>query len=321
MEKNNDMNDIKNWADKIKKNIGLVIYGKEDVVDKILTGLLCGGHILLEDVPGLGKTILARAVSISLGGVFNRIQSTPDLLPNDILGLSIYSPKEEVFKFIPGPIHANIVLVDEINRATPRTQSAFLEAMGESQVSIDGEIKALPNPFFLIATENPMEFEGTFPLPEAQKDRFFMTINIGYPSRDSEAKILESHRRISHPITDLKSVSTLDELLRFKEEVVHIHVDNSVRDYILDLVSATRTSSYFQLGVSPRGSLALYKGSQAYAALAGRDYVIPEDVKAIFHSIMLQRVILKSEHLIKGLTVSDALDVLLSSTEVPPMKD
>ncbi|MCP4296142.1 MAG: AAA domain-containing protein, partial [Proteobacteria bacterium] len=167
------MDNINSWASKIKENIGQVFYGKDDVVDKILTGLLCGGHVLLEDVPGLGKTILARAVSISLGGVFNRIQATPDLLPNDILGLSIYSPKEESFKFTPGPIHGNIVLVDEINRATPRTQSAFLEAMAEYQVSIDGEVRALPDPFFLIATENPTEFEGTFPLPEAQKDRFF----------------------------------------------------------------------------------------------------------------------------------------------------
>lgn len=315
------MSNISSWADKIKKNVGLVFYGKEDVVDKILTGLLCGGHVLLEDVPGLGKTILARAISISLGGVFNRIQSTPDLLPNDILGLSIYSPKEECFKFTPGPINANIVLVDEINRATPRTQSAFLEAMAESQVSIDGVIRPLPDPFFLIATENPTEFEGTFPLPEAQKDRFFMTINIGYPSRDSEIKILESHRRVTHPITDLRSVSNLDELIKFKEQVVNIDVDVTVREYILDLVTATRESSYFQLGVSPRGSLALYKGAQAYAAILGRDYVIPDDVRVIFHSIMLQRVLLKPEYLIKGVTVHDALDTIISNVEVPPKRD
>ncbi len=315
------MNDIQSWAQKIKENVGLVFFGKEDVIDKILTGLLCGGHVLLEDVPGLGKTILARAVSISLGGVFNRIQATPDLLPNDVLGLSVYSPKEECFKFTPGPINGNVVLVDEINRATPRTQSAFLEAMAEAQVSIDGVVRPLPDPFFLIATENPTEFEGTFPLPEAQKDRFFMTINIGYPSREAEARILESHRRITHPIADLKSVSNLDELIKFKKEVVNIHVEDNVRDYILDLVDASRNSAYFQLGVSPRGSLALYKGSQAYAALCGRDFVIPEDVKTVFHSIMLQRVILKSEHLIKGVSVEDSLDALLSQVTVPPKKD
>lgn len=315
------MSEISSWAKRVRDNVGLVFYGKEDVVDKILTGLLCGGHVLLEDVPGLGKTILARAISISLGGVFNRIQATPDLLPNDILGLSIYSPKEEKFKFTPGPINANIVLVDEVNRATPRTQSAFLEAMAESQVSIDGVVRPLPDPFFLIATENPTEFEGTFPLPEAQKDRFFMTINIGYPSRQAEAQILESHRRLTHPITDLKAVSNLDELKKFKEEVVNIYVKDSVRDYILDLIDATRSSSYFTLGVSPRGSLALYKGAQAYSALQGRDYVVPDDVRYVFPSIMLQRVILKSEHLIKGLKVEEALDTLLNSVEVPPMEN
>lgn len=315
------MNDIKSWAAEIKQNVGSVFYGKDEVVDQILTALLCGGHVLLEDVPGLGKTILARAVSISLGGVFNRIQSTPDLLPNDILGLSIYSPKEELFKFTPGPIHSNIVLVDEINRATPRTQSAFLEAMAESQVSIDGVMRSLPDPFFLIATENPAEFEGTFPLPEAQKDRFFMTVNIGYPSREAETEILISHRRTNHPICDLKPVSNIDELIRFKEEVVQIHVDNDVRNYILDLIDATRNSSYFQLGVSPRGSLALYKGAQAYAALKGRDYVLPEDIKKLFLPILYQRIIVKSEHLIKGLTVQEALGSILASVEIPPVNN
>ncbi|QEN03701.1 MoxR family ATPase [Thiospirochaeta perfilievii] len=311
------MSNIEEWAKRVRDNIGIVFFGKDDVVDKILTGLLCGGHVLLEDVPGLGKTILARAVSISLGGVFNRIQATPDLLPNDVLGLSIYSPKEEVFKFTPGPINSNIVLVDEINRATPRTQSAFLEAMAESQISIDGVVRPLPNPFFLIATENPTEFEGTFPLPEAQKDRFFMTINIGYPSREAEAKLLESHRRITHPITDLKPVSNLEELIEFKKEVVNIFVDDTIKLYILDLIEATRRSKFFSLGVSPRGSLALYKGSQAYAALKGRNFVIPDDIKEIFNSIMLQRVILKPEFLIKGVTVSDALEDILYSIPIP----
>lgn len=313
------MREINLWSERVKSNVGKVIFGKEDVVDKILTGILCGGHILLEDVPGLGKTILARAISISLGGKFNRIQATPDLLPNDVLGLSIYSPKEETFIFKPGPINGNVVLVDEINRATPRTQSAFLEAMAESQVSIDGEVRLLPDPFFLIATENPTEFEGTFPIPEAQKDRFFMSLNIGYPDRESEREILESHRRITHPITDLEPVSNIKEVIQFKEAVVDIHVEESVREFILDIVESTRKREYFQLGASPRGSLALYKGSQAYAAIKGRDYVIPEDVIDIFLPIMSQRVILKSEYLIKGIKIETALEECLASVTIPPM--
>ncbi len=315
------MKKIEHWAKEIKDNIESVFYGKSHVIDKILTGMLCGGHILLEDVPGLGKTVLAKAVSISLGGDFSRIQATPDLLPNDVIGLSIYSQKDEVFKFIPGPINSNIVLVDEINRATPRTQSAFLEAMAESQISVEGKVIKLPDPFFLIATENPLEFDGTFPLPEAQKDRFFMTINIGYPSRDSEADILESHRRTNHPLADLKPVTDLDQLRSFKEDVVSVHVADNIKNYILDLVQATRDSNYFKLGVSPRGSLALYKGSQAYAAINGRDYVIPHDITSLFISIMLQRVILKSEYLIKGYTPEKALELILDSVPIPPKRE
>lgn len=313
------MREVKLWSQKVKENIGQVFFGKESVIDKILTGLLCGGHVLLEDVPGLGKTVLAKSIAISLGGNFNRIQATPDLLPNDILGLSIYSPKEEKFKFNPGPINGNFVLVDEINRATPRTQSAFLEAMAENQISIDGEVRPLPDPFFLIATENPTEFEGTFPLPEAQKDRFFMTINIGYPSRDAERDILESHRRITHPISDLKAVSDLDELKKLKKSIVTIHVNEEVREFILDLVESTRKSTFFQLGASPRGSLALFKGAQAYAAIQGRDFVIPEDVIEVFKPIMCQRVVLKSEHLIKGMSVEVALESILGEVTIPPM--
>lgn len=313
------MTAIQEWAEKIRINIGRVFFGKEEVIDQILTALLCGGHVLLEDVPGQGKTILARALSISLGGQFNRIQATPDLLPNDILGISVYLPKEQTFQFNPGPIHGNIVLVDEINRATPRTQSAFLEAMAESQVSIDGTVRDLPYPFFLIATENPAEFEGTFPLPEAQKDRFFMTVNIGYPSRESEAMILETQRRTSHPVGDLSSVADLEDLLSFREEVVGIHVNTEIRDYILDLVEATRKGGLFHLGVSPRGSLALYKGAQAHAALDGRDFVVPEDVQALFLPIMRQRVIIRSEHMIKGMTAEEALSEVLSGIGVPPV--
>jgi len=313
------MNEIRDWADRIRKNTGLVFYGKEDVIDQILTALLCGGHVLLEDVPGLGKTILARSIAASLGGIFNRIQATPDLLPNDILGVSIYNSREEQFIFTPGPIHSNVLLVDEINRATPRTQSAFLEAMAESQVSIEGEIRPLPDPFFILATENPSEFEGTFPLPEAQKDRFFMTINIGYPSREAEIMILESQRRLTHPVNDLEAVSSLDELLKFRARVLALHVSPEVRDYVLNLVDETRNNSLFHLGISPRGSLALYKGAQAKAAIEGRDYVIPEDVIAVFMPIMRQRVIVKPEHQIRGIGIDEALRSVLDKVEVPPV--
>lgn len=315
------MTSIKEWADRIKENTGKVFFGKDEVIDKILTGILCRGHVLLEDVPGLGKTILARAVAVSMGGDFNRIQCTPDLLPNDILGVSIYKPKEECFVYNEGPIYANIVLVDEINRATPRTQSAFLEAMAENQISVDGKIRQLPKPFFLIATENPVEFEGTFPLPEAQKDRFFMSLSIGYPHRDAEKMILESQRRLDHPITDLKPVSNLEEVIGFQKKVVEIDVSSELRDYIIDLADETRKCSYFQLGISPRGSLALYKGAQALAAIKGRDYILPDDIKDIFLPICMQRVILKPEYQIKGISASEALETILNSINVPGSRD
>lgn len=313
------MSHIQDWAIKIQNNAGKVFYGKNKVIDQILISLLCGGHVLLEDVPGLGKTILARAVAASLGGVFNRIQATPDLLPNDILGVSVYNSREESFEFHPGPIHSNVLLVDEINRATPRTQSAFLEAMAEFQVSVDGEIRILPEPFFLMATENPVEFEGTFPLPEAQKDRFFMTVNIGYPSREAEAMILESQRRLTHPVNDLNAVSSLEELLQFRKEVVNLHVSAEIREYMIDLAEETRKNSMFRLGISPRGTLALYRGAQACAALDGREFVIPEDVQSIFVPIMRQRVIISPKQLIKGLTVEEALETVLNQIAVPPI--
>lgn len=314
------MSDIKEWADRVHKNIEKVFFGKSDVVDLILTSLLCNGHVLLEDVPGLGKTILARAVSISLGGSFNRIQATPDMLPNDVLGITIYNPSNGEFTFRPGPISGNIILVDEINRATPRTQSAFLEAMAEFQVSIDGVVKKLPDPFFIIATENPVEFEGTYPLPEAQKDRFFMTLNIGYPGRDAEILVLESQRRVDHPINDLEPVSNMEELLYFRKLVVEIHVEESVRNYLLDIIDALRESRFVKIGPSPRGSLALYRGSQGFALLQGRDYVTPEDIKRVIKPIMLQRVVIKTEFSVKGYNVEKVIDEVVSSIPVPPKR-
>jgi MoxR-like ATPase len=309
--------EINKWSHTVIQAVEKVFFGKHDVIEKILVSLLCGGHVLVEDVPGVGKTILARAVAVCLGGKFKRIQCTPDLLPADVIGISVYNPKDAVFKFHPGPILSNIVLVDEINRATPRTQSALLEAMAENQITVEGRRMALPAPFFLLATENPIEFEGTFPLPEAQKDRFFMSLKIGYPPRGAESLILETQRRTTHPITDLKPVSDPGSVLEIQNTVVNVRVDDSIRDYILDIVEASRKHPLFQLGISPRGSLALYKGAQALAALRGRDYVIPEDIKELALPIFSKRVIIKPEQLMKGITEEIALGQLLDSIDLP----
>jgi MoxR-like ATPase len=320
MLKKQDIEKIKTWAETVIGAVEKVFFGKRDVIEKILVSLLCGGHVLIEDVPGVGKTILARAIAICLGGEFKRIQCTPDLLPADVIGISVYNPKEASFKFHPGPIMANVVLVDEINRATPRTQSALLEAMGENQITVEGKRLSLPTPFFLLATENPIEFEGTFPLPEAQKDRFFLSLKIGYPPRDAEALILETQRRTTHPITDLKSVSSLKTVAQIQNTVVNVKVEESLRDYIIGLVETSRKHPLFQLGISPRGSLALYKGAQALAALRGRDYVVPEDIKELVLPIFSKRVIVKSEHLIKGINEEAALSQLLDTVDLPVFK-
>jgi MoxR-like ATPase len=320
MLKKQDIEKIKTWAETVIGAVEKVFFGKRDVIEKILVSLLCGGHVLIEDVPGVGKTILARAIAICLGGEFKRIQCTPDLLPADVIGISVYNPKEASFKFHPGPIMANVVLVDEINRATPRTQSALLEAMGENQITVEGKRLSLPAPFFLLATENPIEFEGTFPLPEAQKDRFFLSLKIGYPPRDAEALILETQRRTTHPITDLKSVSSLKTVAQIQNTVVNVKVEESLRDYIIGLVETSRKHPLFQLGISPRGSLALYKGAQALAALRGRDYVVPEDIKELVLPIFSKRVIVKSEHLIKGINEEAALSQLLDTVDLPVFK-
>ncbi len=297
-----------------------VFLGKRDVVEKLLVAVLCRGHVLLEDVPGVGKTILARALARSLGGEFSRIQCTPDLLPADIVGVSIYNPKEGEFRFREGPIRANVVLVDEINRATPRTQSALLEAMGENQVSVEGKSRALPDPFFLIATENPVEFEGTFPLPEAQKDRFLMSVKVGYPAREVEKTIVRNQRRLTHPVTDVTAVSDTASLLAHQETVVALHVDERVENYIMDVIGATRGNRDLQLGASPRGSLALYKCAQALAALRGRDYVTPEDVKELAASVLAKRVIVAPEAQFKGQTAESLLSAVLDNTAFPELQ-
>ncbi len=309
---------IAEWADSIKSSIGKVIYGKEDVVEKLLVALLCKGHVLLEDVPGVGKTILARAFSTTIGGDMQRIQCTPDLLPTDVLGVSIYNQQTGDFDFRQGPIITNVLLVDEINRATPRTQSALLEAMEEGRITVEGNAIELPKPFFMIATENPVEFEGTFPLPEAQKDRFFLSTRMGYPPEASEKDIMDSQRRITHPVTDLKAVTDTETVIELQKKILSVAVDPSLVEYILNLVETTRSDDRLKLGASPRASMALYKGAQALAAMRGREEVIPDDVQDLVGPVLWKRISVKSENLLKGLTEERAIEEMLETIEVPP---
>ncbi len=311
------MRSVAEWSRQITESVETVFFGKRDVIEKLLVALLCRGHVLLEDVPGVGKTILARALASSLGGEFSRIQCTPDLLPADILGVSVYNPNNGSFAFREGPIMANIVLVDEINRATPRTQSALLEATGEGQVSVEGKQRELPDPFFLIATENPVEFEGTFPLPEAQKDRFLLSLAVGYPDRETEQRIVESQRRLTHPVNDLSSVTDLSEVPELQGQVVSVHVEQSVVDYMSALVETSRSHQHVRIGVSPRGTLALYKASQALAAVRDRDYVVPEDVKELCRPVFQKRLIMASQAVIRGITADSVIDSILDSTPAP----
>jgi MoxR-like ATPase len=305
------------FAARVRENIEKVFLGKTEAVDMLIAAFLARGHVLMEDVPGTGKTILARAFAASLGLSFARIQCTPDLLPADILGVSVWQQREGSFAFRPGPVVNQFVLVDEINRATPRAQSALLEAMAEGQISVEGKAVALPEPFFVLATENPVEFEGTFPLPEAQKDRFLLSLSIGYPDAEAEKRILESQRRISHPVTDLKPAAAPEEILPLQEGITRIHVDPLVKDYLLALVDATRHEPGLRVGVSPRGSLALYRTAQAWACLRGRDYVTPEDVKTLALPVFRQRMLLSSESLVRGVTAERIAASILDRVPVP----
>ena len=310
-----DVDPYANFRHVMMTNAEKVILGKDSEIEKILVALLCRGHVLLDDVPGTGKTMLARTIASSIGGAFRRIQFTPDVLPNDVTGVTVFNQKTTEFEFRPGPVFANVLLADEINRATPRTQSALLEAMGEAQVSIDGVARSLPAPFTVLATQNPVEFEGTFPLPEAQLDRFMMRLTIGYPGIEQEREILESQRH-GHPIDDVQPVTSVEFLTRLQDGLGNVHVDSTVTDYLLKLVRATRERPELSLGASPRGSLALYKAAQGLAALRGRDFVLPDDVKELAPTILAHRVLVAPEHGLRGITSDAIVRSLIESVEL-----
>ena len=297
-------------------NVSRVIIGKERVVELCLVALLCEGHVLIEDVPGIGKTTLAKAIARSLGCSFRRIQFTPDLLPSDVTGVLYFNQKAQEFEFRPGPLIAQIVLADEINRATPRTQSALLEAMQERQVTVDVETIPLPRPFLVLATQNPIELEGTFPLPEAQLDRFLMRISLGYPSEKEEGEILLRYER-EDPLESLQAVVEADELLALQRRVREVLVVESVRDYVVRLVRATREHEAIELGVSPRGAMSLYRTAQALAALRGRPFVTPDDVKELAAPVLSHRIIVNPQARLRGRRPADVLGSVLAALPVP----
>lgn len=291
-----EMIDVKKKMDMIKQNMERVIVGKGEVITLVLTGLLAGGNILLEDVPGTGKTVLAKALARSVEGRFSRVQFTADLLPSDITGLHFYNQKSGEFTLQKGPVFTNILLADEINRATPRTQSSLLECMEEKQVTLDGETMALAKPFFVIATENPIETAGTFPLPEAQLDRFMMKLSMGFPTFDDELKMMDRFID-NNPIEELQPVMTKEELVELQQEIRAVHVEADVRSYLLQIVTNTRNHRKLRMGVSPRGTLAFLRACQAYAAIQGRDYVIPEDVKYLAPFVLEHRLLMAGSYM------------------------
>ncbi len=310
------MRAIQDLSERVIANVERVIVGKRPVIELAVVALLCEGHILIEDVPGVGKTMLARALAASLGCTFRRLQFTPDLLPSDVTGVSVFNQKTGEFEFRPGPIFTHILLADEINRATPRTQSALLECMAERQVSVEGQPRPLPRPFLVMATQNPIEYEGTFPLPEAQLDRFLLRLRIGYPSFDDERQMTLNlqHR---HPIETLGPVADGAEVLRLQEQVTAVAVEDSVRDYIITLVRATRDHPDVALGASPRGTLALLRSSQALAAMAGRAYVLPDDVKRLAPFVLAHRLLLKPDAQLRGRTAEDVVQSVVERVPVP----
>ncbi|HTX90131.1 MAG TPA: MoxR family ATPase [Anaerolineales bacterium] len=307
------MNHIQDFAAKITENVERVIVGKHDTIELLMVALLCEGHILIEDIPGVGKTMLARAVAVSLGGQFKRLQCTPDLLPNDVTGVSIFNQQSGQFEFRPGPVFVNILLADEINRATPRTQSSLLEAMQEQQVTVDGTTHPLPRPFLVMATQNPIEYEGTFPLPEAQLDRFLMRLSIGYPVFADE-KTLLTHLQHEHPINFLRPVVDGNKLPEFQKQVWDVHLDDTLQDYIIRLVTATRGHPDLALGASPRASLAIFKAAQALAVLRGRDHVLPDDIKYLVPVTLTHRLIVTPEAELRGRNASSVVSELINTT-------
>ena len=309
------MSNLEQTGEKVLANVERVIVGKHHEVRLALVALLCRGHLLIEDVPGTGKTVLAKAIARSLGCSFRRIQFTPDLLPSDVTGLSIYNQKSQEFEFRPGPIMAQVVLADEINRATPKTQSSLLECMEERQATIDGTTYAMPDPFLVIATQNPIEYEGTFALPEAQLDRFMLRIRLGYPQPLEEVVILDEQKR-SHPLEELDVVCAVDELRAMQAAVRDIYVDSTVADYIVRLVNGTRSHPDVYLGASPRGSIALYRAGQALAGLLGRDYVIPDDIKALAEPALAHRLIIKTSASIHDVQSANVIRELLDGTPI-----
>tara|TARA_B100001750_G_scaffold155711_1_gene125011 strand:- start:220 stop:1191 length:972 start_codon:yes stop_codon:yes gene_type:complete len=312
-----DTKDAKiNEANKIAENIKNVIIGKNRAIELAVVALVCQGHILIEDVPGVGKTMLARSLAKSTGCSYSRIQFTPDLLPSDITGVSIYNQKEGDFEFKSGPVISQLVLADEINRATPKTQSALLESMDERQVTVEGVTHVLPRPFMVMATQNPIEYEGTFPLPEAQLDRFFLKISLGYPSLAEEESILSSQEN-THPIELLEAVVSSDEIVKIQDAVKTIYVDELVRSYIVSIVHATRDNENIALGSSPRGSLAMARGIQALALMRGRDYVLPDDVKELAVPMLAHRIIVSSGARMQGITPEEIVARILDTVPVP----
>lgn len=310
------MADIQAFGNKLIANLEKVIVGKRQTVESVVVGLLCQGHVLIEDVPGVGKTMLARSLAKSLGCSFNRLQFTPDMLPSDVTGVSIYDQSKRIFEFRPGPVFAQIVLVDEINRATPKTQSALLESMEEKQVTVDGITHPLPAPFMVLATQNPIEYEGTFPLPEAQLDRFLMRVRLGYPTQSDEIEILD-RQQLRHPLETLEAVVELEELQAVMEEIKQIYVSKPVKRYMVDLVNRTRQSTDVYLGASPRGSLALYRTGQAVAALAGRDFVLPDDIKSLAIPVLGHRVIVGPAARLRELSAEKIVEEILENLPVP----